>query len=366
MEVTDILTKLIEQPTLTEDVLANAKTLKDIKKQLKHLPLHMEDHVSLEHPSLLITTQKTKTPKLWLQAHIDVVPGSIEMFRPKIKAGKLYGRGAYDMKFAVACYIKLLLELGPELKNYDFGVMLTSDEETGGYNGVKYLLDEGYTSDACVMPDAGIDWALEEQAKGLIHIKIIAKGTSGHAAHPWDAKNAAHTINSFLHDLTSKFKQGNASKVAHKTTCNVTNIESSAESSAVNQIPDYVEALVDVRPVSRKERLRVDSLLERLSAKYKDITIEILSEADPYKIVVKNGYVKAWNDVAKAHKRYRKNLVKSYGSSDARFFAEKGITTIATRPKGAGLHSESEWVDVKDLETFYLVTRDFVKDVARI
>lgn len=366
MTVEQILTSLIEQPTLTEDVSANAKALKKIKKQLKHLPLHVEDHVSLEHPSLLITTQKTKTPRLWLQAHIDVVPGSIETFRPKVKGGKLYGRGAYDMKFAIACYIKLLLELGKGLSNYDFGVMLTSDEETGGYNGVKYLLDEGYTSEACVMPDAGIDWALEQQAKGLMHLKIISKGVSGHAAHPWDANNAAHTMNSFLHDLTSKFKQGNSLKSAHKTTCNVTNLESSAESSAVNQIPDYVEALVDIRPVSRRDRLRVDNLLEKLTTKYKDITVEILSEADPYNIVVKNGYVKAWNSAARTHRRYRKDFVKSYGSSDARFFAEKGITTLATRPKGAGLHSESEWVDIKDLEVFYNVIKDFTQRTTQL
>ncbi len=366
MKVSDILAKLIEQPTLTEDVLANANAFKIIKKQLKHLPLHFEEHVSLEHPSLLITTQKTKTPRLWLQAHIDVVPGSIEMFRPKIKNGKLYGRGAYDMKFAVACYLKLMLELGSDLKKYDFGLMLTSDEEDGGINGVKYLLDEGYTSEACLLPDAGLNWALEEQAKGIMRIQVIANGKSGHAAHPWDANNAAHSINLFLSELIGKFKLANSNKAAHKTTCSITNIHSSAESSAVNQIPDYVEATVDIRPVSHADRIRVDRLLERLSAKHKNVTIDIVTEADPYSIIVKNGYVKAWNEAAKKHGKYRRNFTKSYGSSDARFFSEKGITTIATRPKGAGLHSESEWIDVEDLEKFYKVLRDFTKQTTLI
>lgn len=366
MKLEVLLSKLIEQQTLTNRSVTNKSLLKWIRSQLKNLDLHAEEHVSLEHSSLIITTQKTRAPKIWLQAHVDVVPGSIEMFRPKIKRGRLYGRGAYDMKFAVACYIKLLLELEQDLKNYNFGVMLTSDEETGGFNGVKYLLDEGFESEVCVLPDAGLDWSLEEQAKGLIHLKIIAEGMSGHAAHPWDAKNAAHLMNNFLNDLKKVFKKGNASKSAYRTTCSITNLQTSMNSGGINQIPDIVEATVDIRPASHSDRIKMDKLLEKLSAKHKDIKIDILAEADPYKINLKNNYVKAWNEVARKHNRLRKGTVRSYGSSDARFFAEKAITTIATRPKGGGLHSEEEWIDLKDLEVFYTVLKDFVKDAARI
>jgi len=55
------------------------------------------------------------------------------------------------------------------------------------------------------------------------------------------------------------------------------------------------------------------------------------------------------------------SFLKSHGSSDARFFLEKGIPAILIRPVGGNLHSEKEWIDIKSLEVFYEVLKEFIK-----
>ncbi len=95
----------------------------------------------------------SKKSKLLLQAHIDVVPGEDQPFRNEDDVYK--GRGVYDMLYATACYLTLVDELKDDLANLDIGIMLSGDEETGGFNGVNRMLDDGYMADVCVLPDAG-------------------------------------------------------------------------------------------------------------------------------------------------------------------------------------------------------------------
>ena len=135
--------------------------------------LHCKHYTFNGHSALVITTRDTMHPKLLLAAHIDVVPGPEALFTPKIDNDnqRMYGRGAYDMKMAIACYMLLLEELKERLGELDFGIMLTSDEEIGGMNGVRCLLEAGYSADAVLLPDGGFNWNFEEAAKGVLHVK---------------------------------------------------------------------------------------------------------------------------------------------------------------------------------------------------
>lgn len=87
----------------------------------------------------------------------------------------MFGRGVYDMKMAAACYIRLFRELHKKdnLSNYNIGIMLVSDEEIGGSNGVGYLLNEGGVKGSIAfIPDGGFNWKIEEQAKGVLQLKL--------------------------------------------------------------------------------------------------------------------------------------------------------------------------------------------------
>jgi len=115
MNIEDVLKKLIRFKTVSSNHKENEACLRWVQAQIKRLPVLAKIIRSHSFTSLVITTQQTKAPALWLAAHIDVVPGSPEVFIPKKQGNRLYGRGAFDMKFAVSCYIKLLKELGRDL-----------------------------------------------------------------------------------------------------------------------------------------------------------------------------------------------------------------------------------------------------------
>jgi len=72
-------------------------------------------------------------------AHVDVVAGDESLFTLRTSGDKLSGRGAYDMKFAIAAYMQLVDELQGTLNAYDFSIMITTDEEYGGRDHEKDL-----------------------------------------------------------------------------------------------------------------------------------------------------------------------------------------------------------------------------------
>ena len=120
-------------------------------------------------PSVIVT-KNTKTPKVLLAGHFDVVQGEDEQFEPRLRGDKLYGRGALDMKTANSVLMHIMLTAATN--NWDVGLMLTGDEEIGGFNSVKYLLDkEGYSCKLAIIPDGGfaVD-VVVSKAKGLLHI----------------------------------------------------------------------------------------------------------------------------------------------------------------------------------------------------
>lgn len=89
---------------------------------------------------MLIITNKNKNPYLWLAAHLDVVPGSNDQFVPKVDGDRLYGRGAYDIKMAIAVFMQIFQDQDCRDKLSNVGIMITSDEEIGGMNGTNALI----------------------------------------------------------------------------------------------------------------------------------------------------------------------------------------------------------------------------------
>ena len=195
-----ILKTLIRFETVSKNQKENERALRWIKSKISP---HLQAKIikSEGYPSLMATTRKTKKPKVWLAAHNDVVCGSKNVFRPYIASGKMIGRGAFDMKFAVACYIRLIEELGREAKKYDFGIMITSDEEIGGKNGTGYILKQGYSGGIAFLPDGCAPESIERAAKGAWHLEVEAKGKSAHGSRPWAGKNAIKMLVRFLHEL---------------------------------------------------------------------------------------------------------------------------------------------------------------------
>jgi len=361
----EYLKKLIEFRTISKDFKENGEALMWIENKIKDLPVYVKRHKKNGFKSLIITTQKTKTPKIMLSAHLDVVKGSENVFKPVIKDGKLYGRGVFDMKYAIACYLKLLIELKAELPKLDLGIMITTDEEIGGHNGVNFLLnEEKYSSEICVLPDGGTNWELITESKGILQIKVKSKGKSAHGSKPWLGESAIDNLVDFLQALKgNKTFDENYYKRGQEHYCNTFNVGKISGGEVANQVADYAEAVLDIRFVSSENEADILRLIKKVAKKSGKIEIEKIISGYPLKTDENNSYVRKFINIAKQNGIDIKPTF-THGSSDARFFSENKIPVIVLRPNGGGHHSEEEWIDLESLGSFYKVLKMFVVSVS--
>jgi len=124
-----------------------------------------------------------------LYANIDVVDGKESLFKAKEIDDKVYGRGAADMKFNMAVILSMLEELSnQDFEEKNLGILITSDEELGGINGVKYLCEEKGLRAKCVIgPNGKLDskkYNLELGCKGTLQTKYFHKGKPSHGSRP--------------------------------------------------------------------------------------------------------------------------------------------------------------------------------------
>jgi len=149
-------------------------------------------------------------PWVLLNGHVDVVPAdpsgwSHDPFEPVVKNGKIYGRGAADMKGSNACEIfsmKALVETGAKFRG-KITPTFTTDEEVGGYSGVNYLVDKHVITkdvDYCLSADSGIE-ALHIASLGDAEYLIRVHGKAAHSGRGWTGVNAIEYGASLIEDL---------------------------------------------------------------------------------------------------------------------------------------------------------------------
>ncbi len=353
----DFLEKLISFPTLTRNLDEQYKILSWIDAQLTHVPLIKTEFERNGVPSLLYTTTSTKTPRLWLAAHCDVVPASPDHFHAKREGSHLLGRGVIDMKFAIACYTRLAHELKNELAQYDFGIMITSDEEAGGQNGVGALVEEGYASNIVFLPDGGSVWNMEERAKGMFHFEITSTGTPAHAAKPWEGENPFHNLFVVLQKLQSLFPAEPCGDANHlHSTINIGKMHGG---EVGNQVPASASTTIDVRCFANDEQIIRKEMQEIVSG-FDKIEMKEMVTGFPYCNDCSNDSFQLFKNLARDMHGIDVGTTVSHGSSDARYFVKKNIPVLLINPTGGDYHCDSEWIDMQDLERYYAILKEWV------
>jgi len=198
-------------------------------------------------------------PNLCFAGHTDVVPpGPVERwssdpFSGEIRNGEVHGRGAADMKGAIACWIAAVarrLEKGPIPGS--ISLLITGDEEGPAVNGtvkmLQWLADQGETLDACITGEPTNPETLGQMMKigrrGSLNATLTVQGTQGHVAYPHLADNAAHRLVAMLGALIAEpLDQG--SEHFQPSVLQVTGIESGME--ATNIIPGSARAAFNAR-----------------------------------------------------------------------------------------------------------------------
>ncbi len=361
MNLITTLKKLITLKTVSNDTVGNALSLDFIQKNFLNLSgLYFKKFKSNGFPSLVVTTKKTKSPDLFLAAHLDVVDGSPSLFRPKVVGDKLVGRGTFDMKYALAAYLKLFNDLKNDLSSYNIGLMITADEELGGANGVKNILAQGYKATVALLPDGGYGWNFEIAAKGIWHIHVYASGKSTHGSRPWEGDNAINKLVKFLDKVSQlPILQPSTRKDHFYNTINVGVIKGG---HSTNQVPSEAEAKVDIRFVSDIVGEKIKKQIFNLAKKQSGIKVEEINYGHSVVVDRDSKYLKIFEKILEKRIGVQIGHISSHGSSDARHFVAKYIPTIILRPPGGGHHSDQEWISVKGVNQFYQALEILVKE----
>ena len=313
-------------------------------------------------------------PNLCFAGHTDVVPPgpretwSLDPFGADLRDGALWGRGAVDMKGAIAAFVaaaqRWLAERGPGFDG-SISLLITGDEEGAGVNGTKKVLDwlatRGEALDACVVGEPTSAVALGDMIKigrrGSLTGRLTVHGLQGHTAYPRLADNAAHRLVAILHALTTaELDQG--SEHFQPSTLQVSTID--IGNTASNVIPPEARAVFNIRFNDRwtGESLK-HWLVERLDVE--DCgrhTLDISVGGEPFLVppgIVADPLVEAIRRVTGR----KPELSTTGGTSDARFIhaycpvAEFGLV-------GQSMHKADERVDLADLTALTEIYRTFL------
>lgn len=355
------LQELVAMPTISSDKDANNTALDYIQDHLTQRGLYIKRFDFNGYGALVATTRKdAHDPKVLLAAHLDVVPGPAKLFQLTSDETKFYGRGTFDMKFAIAAYMQTIDNLESDITKYDIGVMITTEEELGGMDGVKQLVnDEGYRPKVVILPDGAADWKIETLAKGFIYGHINVRGRAAHGSMPWNGDSATFKLLDLLQELKSFF-------AGQTLNTNTLNISMLTGGDAMNQIPAHASASIDVRFLSNSECERIESFIEELCIKYDGEYSKEPLEGHPCINDLSRPLVAAFAESVKNITGTTSGEIMSCGASDARYFAGVDVPAVICRPSGGGQHADSEWIDKKGCLQYPDVLVDYLNKIAKI
>ena len=303
------------------------------------------------------------TPVLCFAGHTDVVPtGPLEHwesdpFTPTIRGGKLYGRGAADMKSSLAAFITSIesfLDLYPD-HNGSIALLITSDEEGVATDGTVRVIDalksRNEQIDYCIVGEPTclnqLGDTIKNGRRGSLSGVLTIKGIQGHIAYPHLAKNPIHISAPCVVELVqTEWDRGN--DYFPPTTWQISNI--SGGTGATNVIPGEVEIIFNFRfstaSTVKSLQNKVHEILDKHQLEYK---LDWSLSGKPF-LTPKGDLVDAISNSISKVMNISPQLSTSGGTSDGRFIADICPQVVEFGPINASIHKINECVEVADIE----------------
>ena len=370
----DLTEKLLGRESVTPD----DKGCQDhLKAWLEPLGFHCETIISGDVTNLW-ARKGTESPVLVFAGHTDVVPTgpvekwSSEPFYPTHRDGKLYGRGAADMKTSIAAMVvacEEFLAAHPDHKG-SIAFLITSDEEGPATDGtvkvVEKLQARNETIDYCIVGEPTSDKTLGDMIKngrrGSLSGILTIKGVQGHIAYPQLAKNPIHLAAPALADLVAEvWDHGNEYYLP--TSWQMSNIR--AGTGANNVIPGELHIDFNFRfsTASTHESLRqrVHAILDKHRLEYQlDWTLSGLPFLTP-RGTLSDALCRAIKDET----GIETELSTTGGTSDGRFIARICPQVIEFGPPNASIHKIDEHIEVRFIDPLKNIYRRTLENLLR-
>jgi len=306
----------------------------------------------------------TIPPLFVFLGHTDVVPtGSLQAwdsppFTPTIRDGKLFGRGAADMKGGIAAFVTAAERFIGRFPNHkgSIAVMLTSDEEGPATHGIVKVIEvleqHGEKIDWCLVGEPSSDQKIGDVIRvgrrGSLCAKLTIKGQQGHVAYPNLANNPIHAFAPALHALTTEvWDHGN--RFFPPTSLQVSNVHAGA--GAENIIPGHLEALFNLRFSSElDEETLKRRTAEILDSNNLDYELDWRLSGQPF-LTSDGELICAVHEAIRTVTGLEPKNDTGGGTSDGRFVAPTGAQVIELGLLNATIHKVNEQVGVDHLET---------------
>jgi len=345
------------------------------------------DEIAIEHGMVSATNLIVREtfgggrgPVIALNAHGDVVPPgegwTHDPYGAEEVNGAVYGRGAAVSKsdFATYAFALLALKDKPEGLNGTVELHLTYDEESGGYVGPDWLLNQKLTRPDIAF-SAGFSYAVVTAHNGVLHLEVTVRGKQAHAAMPESGADALEAATKILTAIYKERKRLNRirSKLPGIGSPKIT-VGLISGGINTNVVPDRIVMRIDRRLIPEEKGTKVEreliALVKRAGAG-KGIKIECrrVILAEPLK--PRRGVKTIVEAIQRHAKRELKTAIKEMGVplyTDARHYSAAGIPTVlyGAGPRSileANAHSANEHIKLSDLKAATKIVEATLRDL---
>ena len=295
-------------------------------------------------------------PTVVLHGHLDVVPAHADQFEPRIEGDRLYGRGAYDMKGALAA----MLVVTATMRDQDgvrvrLGIIGDEESEEEAQRGSDHLVDSGFTGDFAITGEP-TDLHIGVEAKGVLALRLEVDGTAAHGATPWLGDNAVLNAIDVFRSIESLPFARHSSELFDRPSINLGRIWGG---DALNKVPDRCVIDVDIRYLPDQDPAAILAEVQALSG----ASAAQLFTRPPATVDRESAFVRALREATTAHHDGEPMSVGRDGASDAVSFLRVGVPAVEFGPVGAGHHGPAEWVSVSSLETYRQALESFLRSI---
>jgi len=295
--------------------------------------------------------------------HTDVVPtGPLEKwtndpFTPTIREGRLYGRGAADMKTSLAIFVVATEEFVTAHPQHSGSIafLITSDEEGPGHDGTVILCErlkqDKQNLDYCIVGEPTSVNKLGDMIKngrrGSLSGKLIVKGVQAHIAYPHLGKNPIHLAAGAIQKLSDmEWDKGN--RFFQPTSFQISNIH--AGTGANNVIPGELKIDFNFRFSTESTPEQLQAMVEKiLQSENLDYEIDWHVGASPF-LTSDGALAKALRTAIEEEVHLETELSTTGGTSDARFISKICKEVVEFGPINATSHKIDECVNIDDIE----------------
>ncbi len=309
------------------------------------------DHNGL--PVLRADVGAKEGPTVVFHGHLDVVPAHEEQFEPRVEGDRLIGRGAYDMKGALAAMMLATVDAAQQnLVKVRFVCVPDEEAEDVEDRSIDALIAGGLRGDFAITGEP-TDLHIGVQAKGVLAVRLEVSGIAAHGSTPWLGDNAILKAHDAFRRIETLPFSRESSDLFDRPSINLARI---VGGDAFNKVPDTCCMDVDIRYLPNQDTGSILAQIREID----DLKVVKSFERVPAIVSRQNPYVRALRDALAQSIEGDPLSIGRDGASDAVSFIEAGVPAVEFGPIGGGHHGPGEWVSIGSLSHYRRALGDFI------